>query len=220
MEQQDKKVPLLDAFLVIITTFFLIAFTGAFLLLTVGTGPALVIGELLILIIPLVYLIFRRINIKKYVQISFNPKYILIGLALGALIFLLDILVSGALVEVFGTSEAVNQANQQIIETSATTLGMFYVATSLILAGICEEFAFRGFLQKALTQRYSAAPAIIISAVIFGLFHFDPQGVYIISATISGLVLGLLFYRWNYTVAATAHAITNIIVLAALIFGF
>jgi membrane protease YdiL (CAAX protease family) len=218
--QESKAVPPFEAALVIIVTFFLSAFLGAAILLTLGYGPAGVIGELLILIIPLIYLLTKRINIKSYIGINLKPKFILLGLASGAILFLLNIVVSTVLTNILGTSQAVEQVNMDLVNTSSTTIGLVMVTASLALAGVCEEFAFRGFLQNALTRRYSFLPAVLVSAAVFGIFHFDPQGVYTLSAFISGLVLGYIYHRWNsYVVSATAHSTMNLIVIALLLMG-
>ncbi len=215
--QKDNSVPPWEAGLVIIVTFFVSAFLGAAILLTLGYGPAGVIGEVLILIVPLIYLLSKRINIKSYVGINLQPKYILLGLASGALLFLLNIVVSALLS--YLPSQTVEQTNIDILNVSSTTPGFIMIAASLALAGICEEFAFRGFLQNTLNRRYSFVPAVLVSALVFGIFHFDPQGVYIISAFILGLVLGYIYHRTNYVTSATAHATMNLIVIAFLLLG-
>jgi membrane protease YdiL (CAAX protease family) len=118
----------------------------------------------------------------------------------------------------------VEEANAKLLSTSGTAVGLVMVTASLILAGICEVFAFRGFLQNSLTRsipsRYAALLAILMSAAVFGIFHFDPYWVYMLSTFISGIALGLIYYRWNYVTAATAHATMNLIVLALLLVGF
>lgn len=217
--QKSSAVSPLEAALVITATFFLAIIIGAVLLLTVGTGPALVIGELIILIVPLSYLLMKRINIKNYIGISLKPKFFLLGLALGVALLFLNIIVSGALTAIFGVSQAVEDSNSLLASLSASTPGLIAVVASLALAGVCEEFAFRGFLQNALARRYSFVPAVIVSSAVFGLFHFDPQLVYIIAAMASGLVLGYINYRWNYVACATAHSTMNLIVLALLMLG-
>lgn len=216
---KSNSVPTLEAFLVIFVTFCLSVIIGAAILLTVGEAPAIVIGELLILIVPLLYLMLKRISIKTYVRIDLKPKYILLGIGFGGLLLLLNVVVSGLLTTVFGTSEAIEQSNTLLTNLSGSTFGIIAVVTSLSLAGVCEEFAFRGFLQNSLTRRYSFLPATIISAFVFGLFHFDPQLVYILAAFTSGLALGYIYHRWNYVTAATAHSVMNIIVLIFLLFG-
>ena len=216
---KTNSVPPLEAFLVIFVTFCLSVIIGAAIILTIGEAPALVIGELLILVVPLVYLMLKRINIKTYIRIDLKPKYILLGIAFGGLLLLLNVVVSGLLTTVFGTSKAIEDSNALLSNLSGSTSGIIAVVASLSLAGICEEFAFRGLLQNSLNHRYSFLPATIISAFVFGLFHFDPQLVYILAAFTSGLALGYIYHRWNYVTAATAHSVMNIIVLIFLLLG-
>ena len=219
MEQEKTRaVPTLDAVLVIVVTFFLVLFLGAIFFVVLGSGPALVLSELLILIVPLGYLLVKRVNIKRYVGLDVNPKLVMLGFAAGALLLFVDIIVSFVLTSIFGVSEAIEESNAIITELSSSTSGLIAVIAALGLAGVCEEFAFRGFLQSTLTRRYSVIPAIVTSAFIFGIFHFDPQLVYILSALTAGLVLGYVYYRWNsYVVAAIAHSTVNLIVLVTML---
>ena len=225
--RKANSVPPGEAILVIIATFFIFLFVSAATQLTIGNAPTLVIGELLILVVPLVYLIAKGVDIRRFSKIDTNPKYVLLGLACGGLLLLLNIVVSATLTAIFGESQAVQESNQIISSLSSSSVGLTAVITSLGLAGICEEFAFRGFLQKTFfdslkttkSSNFAFAIAVLISAGTFGIFHFDPQGVYTIAAFISGLVLGYIFHRWNYTTSATAHASMNLIVLAFLLLG-
>lgn len=212
--RKASYVPPGEAVLTIIVTFFVFLFLSASSQLIFGDAPTLILGELLILIVPLIYLLFRGVNIKEYIRIDSNPKYFLIGLACGGLLLLLNIVVSGALTAIFGESQAVEQSNSLIASLASSPSGLAVVGSSLALAGICEEFAFRGFLQSSFfnalkngkLSKYAFLISVVFSAGVFGLFHFDPQGVYTIAAFISGLALGAIYYRWNYTTSATAHA--------------
>jgi membrane protease YdiL (CAAX protease family) len=219
LEQETvKPVPILDTVLVIVATFFLVMFLGAILLIFVGSGPALVLSELIILIVPLGYLLFKHVDIKRYVGLDVTPKLVLLGFVSAALLLAVDIAVSIVLTAIFGDSQAVQESNNTIIELSSSPEGLISVVSALGLAGVCEEFAFRGFLQSTLTRRYSFIPALIVSAFTFGLFHFDPQLVYILSATSAGLVLGYVYHRWNsYVVSAIAHSTVNLLVLVSLL---
>ena len=219
LEQETvKPVPILDTVLVIVVTFFLVMFLGAILLIFVGSGPALVLSELIILIVPLGYLLFKHVDIKRYVGLDVTPKLVLLGFVSAALLLAVDIAVSIVLTAIFGDSQAVQESNNTIIELSSSPEGLISVVSALGLAGVCEEFAFRGFLQSTLTRRYSFIPALIVSAFTFGLFHFDPQLVYILSAASAGLVLGYVYHRWNsYVVSAIAHSTVNLLVLLSLL---
>jgi membrane protease YdiL (CAAX protease family) len=221
--EQEKVVvvPVVEAVLVIVVTFVLVLLLGGLFFLVLDTGLALVLSELLILIVPLAYLLYKRVDIKRYVGIDVNPNAVLWGFVSAAILFSVDIAVSAVLLLVFGESQAVIESNTMITELSQSPSGLIYVAAALGLAGVCEEFAFRGFLQNTLTRRYSFIPAVIVSAFVFGLFHFDPQFVYIISAMSAGLVLGYVYHHWNsYVVSAIAHSSVNLVVLILLLFGY
>jgi membrane protease YdiL (CAAX protease family) len=218
IQEKVDAVPTLDAVLVMVVTFFLVLFLGAILFLVLGSGPALVLSELLILIVPLGYMLVKHVDIKHYVGLDVNPKLVMLGFASGALLLFVNIIVSVALTAIFGVSQAVEESNAMITELSSSASGLISVIAALSLAGFCEEFAFRGFLQSTLTRRYSFIPAVIVSAVVFGLFHFDIQLVYVLSALAAGLVLGYVYHRWNsYVVSAVAHSTLNLVVLAVLI---
>jgi membrane protease YdiL (CAAX protease family) len=163
-------------------------------------------------------MLVKRINVRSYVGLDVKPKFIMLGLASGALLLFVDIIVSLVLTTIFGVSQAVEESNAMLTELSSSTSGLIAVITALTLAGVCEEFAFRGFLQSTINRRYSFIPAVIISSVTFGLFHFDPQLVYILSAIAAGLVLGYVYHRWNsYVVSAIAHSTVNLMVLVTLL---
>ncbi len=95
------------------------------------------------------------------------------------------------LLEVFNYSEfqsglmgeSESMANYQIVLSFITTA---------IVPGICEEFLFRGAIMTNL-KPYGKAPAIIISAVLFGLMHQNAGQL--LYATAAGLVLGWVAYE-------------------------
>ncbi len=215
--QKSSPVSLLEVTVVVLVTFalFLILGTALYLL---NIGVSLVVSELLFLIVPLAYLLFKHINVKSYVGAELKPKFFLLGLGLGFVLLLIDALISGTLATILGPSQAVEQANKIITDLSKSPTGLIAIATSLSLAGVCEEFTFRGFLQNTINRRYSFWPAVLVSATVFGLAHFDPQLVYTLSTFIIGLLLGYVYHRWNsYVVSATAHSTVNIMVLIALL---
>ena len=60
-----------------------------------------------------------------------------------------------------------------------------------IIAPAVEEALMRGFLLDGLRSGYGTAAALLISAVVFALLHFN--AVQTLSALVCGLVLGLLY---------------------------
>jgi membrane protease YdiL (CAAX protease family) len=216
-EDQNVVSPL-ASILTVVLTFVLSMFGLAFLLFFSGYGPTLVLGELLIMALPLIVMLYKRVDIRNYICLQLKPAHFLLGIAFGFLLLFLNLIVSAALVSVFGVSQAVEDANALLMDISGTPEGLMIVATSLLLAGICEEFTFRGFLQTSISKKYPVGVALIVSALAFGLFHLDVQVVYTIGTFVMGLVLGLIYYRWrSYIVSAVAHASMNLIALALML---
>jgi len=206
------------AILTVVVVFVLSIFLGAFFFRFFGVGLALVFGEMLIALIPFGYMLYKRIDIKRYIGFEVKLKYILLGISFGAFLLLFNVVINGILVSIFGTSEAVQESNALILNTSNSAEGLILVVAALSLAGICEEFTFRGFLQTSINSKYSLVVALVVSSLAFGFFHFDPQAVYTLSAFLMGLLLGFIYHHWHsYVVSATAHATMNLIVLAVLL---
>ncbi len=60
-----------------------------------------------------------------------------------------------------------------------------------VIAPVVEEALMRGFLLDGLRDGYGTAAALLISAVVFALLHFN--AVQTLSALVCGLALGLLY---------------------------
>ncbi|MBF8984858.1 CPBP family intramembrane metalloprotease [Lutibacter sp. B2] len=80
---------------------------------------------------------------------------------------------------------------------------MFVVAVS---AGICEEFFFRGLMLRGY-EKIGKRKAIIFSAVLFGLFHFNIQNF--AGPVVLGLIFGYLVDRTDSIFAGIIGHITN-----------
>ena len=88
-----------------------------------------------------------------------------------------------------------------------------WVALS-VTAGICEEILFRGFLIRFLRdsgQGLTLAAALLASSLMFGLAHLYQGLRGVVSATVGGLVFGLLFLLSGSLVACMAlHALLDL----------
>ncbi len=67
---------------------------------------------------------------------------------------------------------------------------LVFVASIFFHPGFVEELCFRGFLETRLERLFTVKQALVIQAVIFGLYHL-PQTV---SGTTGWLVIGGMFY--------------------------
>jgi len=80
-----------------------------------------------------------------------------------------------------------------------------------IAAGICEEVLFRGIIQRGF-ERYGVKKAIIITALLFGLMHFDFQRLF--GTFLLGALIGFIAYRTNSLYSGIfAHFVNNSVAL-------
>lgn len=127
----------------------------------------------------------------------------LVGLFFAAIIAAITTLIVGDF-----TSLAAEAAEELV--DSASFASLFVFALMLMVgAPIAEELAFRGLLFGALQRRgVGAAWTIIITAVVFAAFHFEPTRFFVLLAP--GLVFG--FVRWktgSLGAAMVAHGVNN-----------
>lgn len=88
----------------------------------------------------------------------------------------------------------------------------------VITSPIGEELFFRGFLLDSLNRALGSGRALLISAVFFGLIHFDPLQSF--ATTGLGLVLGLLAVcAGSLRPALFTHAVNNLVFVALVRFA-
>jgi len=218
MEKVSSDISPLAAVLIFAATFAFTLFLVAAVYDLFGYYVALLVQEPLLVVLPLGYMLYKRVDFKNYIGLEVKPKTVLLGIALGALVSLFDLVISAAVTSVFGVSETVEEVNTLYVNMSSSPQGLLTLIVAFSLAGVCEEFTFRGFLQTAVNRRYSFGPALLVSSLAFSLIHFDPQLVYTLSAFLIGLLLGYIYHRWHsYAVSAAAHATMNLIVLTIML---
>jgi membrane protease YdiL (CAAX protease family) len=100
----------------------------------------------------------------------------------------------------------------------STALRVAVALVAALVAPVCEEIAFRGYLQSALATRRGPAAAVAGSTVLFALMHLDP--VRFPALLVLGGVFGWLAWRaGSVWPAVAAHAANNALVSALVIAG-
>ncbi len=95
---------------------------------------------------------------------------------------------------------------------------LLLAAVATALAPVCEEIAFRGYLQTTLGLRRRPAAAIAGAAVLFALLHVNP--VLFPALVVLGAVFGWLTWRaGSLWPAVLAHAANNAITSAFVLAG-
>jgi membrane protease YdiL (CAAX protease family) len=71
--------------------------------------------------------------------------------------------------------------------------GLVSLVVIALLPALCEELVMRGVLLPSLAVRMASAPAVVLTAAVFALIHFDP--IRFLFTFVLGLVLGALRLR-------------------------
>ena len=85
-------------------------------------------------------------------------------------------------------------------------LGSFFLL--VIVAPVTEEALFRGLVLRGFLIRYSVRKAILVSALLFGMFHLLPWQIF--SGSIAGILFAWLFIKTGSLLPCIiAHAVSN-----------
>jgi len=106
----------------------------------------------------------------------------------------------------------------QLLETRVDVLVVG--ALGVTLAPLCEELAFRGFLQPLLARSLGAAPGVLLAALPFGLLHYQEYGNswrHALIIAVAGAAFGWMRQATGSTKAAVImHASYNSLFFIAL----
>ena len=145
---------------------------------------------------------------------------VLLGLSLWPIVMWLTTVWHGLYAVVAG-AEARDAWNDQLVELTQgmaekiQSVPWWTIGLCLAFApAVCEEFFFRGMLQRSLLKTWSPWKAILISAVVFGGFHTISNSVVaidrLIPTTLVGLALGYLANKSDSVLPGMIlHAVHN-----------
>ncbi len=100
-------------------------------------------------------------------------------------------------------------------ETLTDLSVLFFIIS--VSAGLCEEFFFRGMILDAYSSRFGSRAGICLSALLFGLFHFNPQNL--LGPVFLGLLFGYLVLLTGSLWAGVLAHMTNNGVAVLLMYG-
>ncbi len=95
-----------------------------------------------------------------------------------------------------------------LLSTNNVFEGLFVIIVVSVVPAVCEETMFRGFIQKSFEFKLKPFWAALITAVFFGLYHFNPYGL--IPLIGLGLYFGFAAYTSNSIfIPMTLHFLNN-----------
>jgi uncharacterized protein len=119
-------------------------------------------------------------------------------------------------------SSAVHPSEEKLLETlgsnEGTALLVLSAALTCVVAPICEEFLFRGFMFTSLRNWRGTLPAAVITGLVFGGVHFGSAPVLDL-VPLAALGFGLcLLYRYTGSLypCIAAHSLNNSLAFSSL----
>jgi len=156
---------------------------------------------------------FRNIGLAKK---GFTAKAVLIGIT-SALIWVgfMQLVYIPVIKHLFVVPD---YTEYNFIRSGISKLIMTMVAAWLI-GGFYEEVVFRGYIQNLLEKRFFAGStilwSIIVTSILFGLYHWQQDIFGVIAAVLGGLFWGILYKKFdsNLWVPILSHAIFDTVTL-------
>jgi len=174
--------------------------------------------QVFIVLLPvLIILRLSKTNIKSTLRLNKTKPINFLLVLIAAIPALTVVAVLGQLINlVFPISESYIEGMKNLL--TASDNGILYTIFVIgVMPGICEEVLFRGYIINGF-RKLGFWKAIVISGLLFGIFHLDPFRL--IPATLMGMWLGYLLLHTNSIfVPMFAHFINNSLTIVITTYG-
>ena len=213
-----------EAFGILILTFFLTILLVPALRMAFGFDPqskwSLFWSELFMIVPAVVILARRRYSLSMVLRLRpVSGRVLLLSVFIGFTLSIIGdelerlthfILPLPKELESLFSSELL----KNILTANSLPEWILLIATLMVFAGLFEEMLFRGMLQNALEDRMDITRAVISTAIIFSLIHFNPY--WVVPIAILGVFLGVLAWKsQSIFPSAIVHAVNNGMALLA-----
>lgn len=181
------------------------AITGTVVILTYVGLTVVGVGSIWLVVIVLGKRSWRELGFRPLVQ-----KWLNISIWLAAILVVVRVVIGAFLALRFPSlTEGVEDLLFTPDNDMLTNLEMLVLIG--VLVPVWEELFFRGFLYKWFRNYWGVWPSIVLSALLFGVFHIIP--LQILLAAIMGVALAWIYERSNTLWAPILmHAVNNLIV--------
>ncbi len=187
-----------------------VVIVGGISAIILGLHLTIILSEMVILLVPLSFLRAGGHSLRHVFAYPHRLDlnfWILVGVAS---LFLFAVIsdVTGYINQLVPRPKLQQEALLKLFVAETWPEYLFRIFAAGALAGFCEEFAFRGFLQSIFSKKLGGVKGFVLTAFLFALMHLDPwnfAGIFLL-----GLFLGYLVYlTGNLWVAIFIHSLSN-----------
>jgi membrane protease YdiL (CAAX protease family) len=142
---------------------------------------------------------WRKVNILRAIL------YVLVWLIIAGIIIAAVLTLVAALIPAFNANQ--EQVNEFTKPSTSAYIRIVSLFALVIIPPIIEETIFRGFIFPAFAKHYGIIAGALISSLLFGIAHFQPNvSIY---TFILGLILCRLYYKFGSIVPGIAFHMLN-----------
>ncbi len=193
---------------VLAITILVIIVTGLLSVFIQDKSVAL-LSESFIIVPALVFAFRQKMPVLKTFRLNpISVQLFLLSLLLAVSIFVISDEIDRIITLIFPMPLEIEIAMKNLVTIDSFREGVILFTAAVLFAGFAEEMLFRGVIQKSFEHYRDPAHAIVITAVLFALIHFNPWTA--LQITFLGLVLGFITWKSNSIFPAILlHALNN-----------
>lgn len=204
-----------QSLIVLLLTLFIIFIIGTIAFFT-GGRKGVLLSEAVIILPALLFTIRFNYSPKILFRLrSISLKLLLLSMVLGFALTIISDEIDRLIQNLITIPENFHKIYEKFLIINSVSDFIIVIFSAVILAAVLEEMLFRGFLQTSLENNFKTKTAIIITALIFAVFHAYPW--VLIQIFLMGIILGLMAWKSNSIIPSlVVHFINNGIAIAFL----
>lgn len=195
-----------DAWFMVVFVMFAYLYLGSVLEMKYGFGGIFGI-QMIIFVLPLLYVLYTKRSILQ--TYSFRKTKLMnfvAALFMGCGTMLIGIILT-SFVSMLLPTEAEMVSSGLMNELMSDNELLTFAVVALTPA-VCEEMLFRGFLFSAFRGRYKIVVSVLLTAVIFGVYHMSIVRFFT-TALLGAALAVIVYYSDSIFPAMVMHAINN-----------
>lgn len=195
-----------DAWFMVVFVMFAYLYLGSVLEMKYGFGGIFGI-QMIIFVLPLLYVLYTKRSILQTYSFR-KTKFMnfVAALFMGCGTMLIGIILTSFVSMLFPTeAEMVSSGLMNELMSDNELLTFAVVA---LTPAVCEEMLFRGFLFSAFRGRHKIVVSVLLTAVIFGVYHMSIVRFFT-TALLGAALAVIVYYSDSIFPAMMMHAINN-----------
>ncbi len=172
----------------IVSVFYI---SGIVNMLVTSIEIVLIITQMIIIAFPLLYCYYIKCDFRETFGLrKFDIKYLAMGIPMAVVAFFTISFIQNIMLDLIPSLQTLVDAMEDAIDLGGLLSQIVVIS---VLPAICEEVFFRGFLLKSFKVDKYPVMAIILTSLLFGIFHMNV--LQFVTGLLLGLVLGFVTYK-------------------------